>query len=198
MGRWYYNKKATVEESLDLNVAQLKKWGMLKAGRSATVVTWTSSQTGRESTVCVEVHIIDEAHVSLKYVQIGQNGQQTDCSHDIGLVTTPCNYGGVRYWFTCPTCLERVAFIYLAPGDNRFRCRLCNNLTYRSRNRDKIEAWGHTSRQIEKLQSEIKRRTWRGMPTRNVRRLHKLNRKMCVLTAHAASRLDKMRGRVGS
>ncbi len=27
----------------------------------------------------------------------------------VDVVTTPCNYGGKRYWFNCPKCCKRVA-----------------------------------------------------------------------------------------
>ena len=45
-------------------------------------------------------------------------------------------------------------------------------------NREAVEAWGHASRQIEKLYDEIKRWRWRGRPTRKVRRLRALERRM--------------------
>ena len=50
----------------------------------------------------------------------------------IYLSTTPCNYGGVRYWFYCPVCNQRVAKLYIKT--KRFLCRNCNNLSYYSSN----------------------------------------------------------------
>ena len=197
MGRYYPHRKATVEESCDLTIFQLKECGMLEGGHTATVIKWVRSHSGKESRIGLEVNMTGDPYAELTYSLTDREGNVTPYDSKVDLITTPCNLGGVRYWFACPCCGRRVGGLYLAPGEHYFRCRHCNDLTYRSRNRCKIEAWGHTSRQIEKLQGEIKRRTWRGMPTRNVRRLHKLNRKMGVLSAHAATMLDRLRGRVG-
>lgn len=37
-----------------------------------------------------------------------------DVEQGIASSTTPCNYGGVRTWFRCPYCQERIALLYLA------------------------------------------------------------------------------------
>lgn len=46
--------------------------------------------------------------------------------HRVAVETTPCHFGGVRYWFLCPFCERRCAVIY-----NK-GCRLCANGKYRS------------------------------------------------------------------
>ena len=47
---------------------------------------------------------------------------------------TDCNFGGSRPWFRCPaeTCSRRVRKLYLPPRGERFRCRHCHDLGYRS------------------------------------------------------------------
>ena len=85
------------------------------------------------------VDITDELHVRLIYSVTDREGERTDYDYQVSLVTTPCNFGGVRYWFGCPHCGRRVAVLYLAPGDVYFRCRHCNNLSYHSRNRRGLE-----------------------------------------------------------
>lgn len=101
-------------------------------------------------------------------------------------------------------CVQRVGTLYLAPGDKYFGCRHCYNLSCESRNESRLARLGgigypiKAERQYEQLYEQIKRWTWRGRPTRKVRRLHKLNRKMGVLSAHASAMLDKLRGRVVS
>ncbi len=58
---------------------------------------------------------------------------------DIPIVSTHCNYGGERYWFRCPgslrntVCNNRAARLYLPPGAERFACRRCHDLSYKSR-----------------------------------------------------------------
>jgi hypothetical protein len=195
MGRYYWRTKPTAEESLDLSVYNLKRRGML-TGHTAVEITWVSSRSGKESTISVIVDITDDPHVTLIYSLTDREGNKTDYNYEVSLVTTPCTYGGVRYWFACPVCHERVGVLYLAPGKIYFTCRHCNNITYHSRNRCRIASFGHTSRQIDKLRSEIKRWTWRGRPTRKVRRLRTLERKAEVLGGYAMAQLEKFRARI--
>ena len=197
MGRYFWRKKATVEESCDLTIFQLRKWGMLEGGRhSATVVTWVAKSTGKESRVRVEVNMIVEPYVKLTYFVSDREGNANSYDSEADLVTTPCNLGGVRYWFACPWCGTRVGSLYLVPGERLFKCRDCKNLTYRSRNRGTIRAFGDTSRQIDKLRYEIKRWTWRGRPTRKVRKLRALERKMDILSVQPSAMLDKLTTRI--
>ena len=54
------------------------------------------------------------------------------------LQTTPTQFGGERWWFSCPLvlggvrCKKRVGKIYLPPAAKFFGCRTCHDLTYRS------------------------------------------------------------------
>ena len=58
-------------------------------------------------------------------------------SRRINFVSTPCFYGGHRWWFRCPVsvrdnvCTRRVGVLYLGEGEY-FGCRHCYNLTYSS------------------------------------------------------------------
>lgn len=54
-------------------------------------------------------------------------------AYRVGCTTTPCNYGGVRYWYQCPSCGSRRRILYLPPGRDVFACRDCHRLTYKSR-----------------------------------------------------------------
>ena len=166
------------------------------SGHAYDNTTWTHSRTGKETTIFLEVYTIGEPYARFAYSVIDRNGKRTDYDYQVSLETTPCNFGGVRYWFICPDCWRRVAVLYLAPGDRRFRCRHCNNLSYHSRNRGTMEKFGHTSRQIDKLRSEIKRWTWRGRPTRKVRRLQALQRKMGVLSGPVNAQIERLTARL--
>jgi len=61
-----------------------------------------------------------------------------DCDYPIKLTTTPCHFGGHRYWFICPrwecgwACRRRVAKLWLPPGGDFFWCRQCYCLTHYS------------------------------------------------------------------
>jgi len=46
--------------------------------------------------------------------------------------TTRCHFGGVRYWFLCPSCRKRIGKLYTPLSGREFKCRHCYNLTYES------------------------------------------------------------------
>lgn len=57
----------------------------------------------------------------------------------VELTSTPCHFGGVRWWFRCPlvredggVCDRRVAKLWFPPGQRFFGCSECHNLTHRS------------------------------------------------------------------
>jgi len=195
MGRWYCRRKATADESCKLAISKLRKDGML-AGHTSGVIRWTSSRSGKESAIELIVDVTGESYARFIYTTVDHKGNTTNYDYKVSLVTTPCNFGGLRYWFGCPHCGRRVGTLYLAPGDTYFRCRHCNNLSYHSRNESSpYGILGQTSREIDKLRSEIKRWTWRGRPTRKVRRLHALERKMGMLSGPIMARIEKIKAR---
>jgi len=196
MGRWYGHKKSTAEASCDLSIFWLNKLGLL-TGKQSTATSWQHSHTGQRTVLYLTADVTSEPHVRLTYATRYSEGNVHDHDYQVSLLTTPCNLGGIRYWFACPGCLEQVGVLYLPPGTERFRCRHCHMLTYRSRNRSRMESWGHNSRQIDKLRGEIKRWTWRGRPTRKVRRLRALERKMGVFEPVISAGLEKLRARIG-
>ena len=48
----------------------------------------------------------------------------------VRIVSTRCNYGGLRAWFVCPQCGRRVGVLYRKPLLTHFLCRHCQNLSY--------------------------------------------------------------------
>ena len=194
--RYYYNSKATADESCRLKISALRKDGMLSSGYSSGTRIWSSNRTDKKTIIGVAVDITDDPYVRLVYSVTDREGKRTDYDYQVSLVTTPCNFGGVRYWFGCPSCGRRVAVLYLAPGDVYFRCRHCNNLSYHSRNNCSTTKFGVTGRQIDELRSEIKRWTWRGQPTRKARRLRALERKMGILSGPIMAQVEKLKARI--
>ena len=194
--RYFYNSKATADESCRLEMSYLKKRGMLTRKESIEKIVWMSSIRGKETAITVGVYITAKPFAILLYTVIDRDGNKTDYNEEVSLVTTPCNFGGVRYWFSCPSCYGRVGVLYLPPGAVKFACRHCNDLSYHSRNRCRLGEFGHTSRQIDQLRSEIKRWTWRGRPTRKVRRLYALERKMEMLSGPIMAGIDRFTARL--
>jgi hypothetical protein len=76
----------------------------------------------------------------------------------IYFITTPCNYGGQRYWFKCGLCKKRRAVLYYSHQHEGFYCRECLGLGYESQNASKWYLTWH--RAIEKLERpDFSRRT---------------------------------------
>lgn len=50
--------------------------------------------------------------------------------HNINITPTHPNYGGLRWWFVCPSCHKRKRTLFLFKGD--YHCRKCLNLNYKS------------------------------------------------------------------
>lgn len=51
----------------------------------------------------------------------------------IELTTSKTNYNGVRFWFRCPLCKQRVGVLFRHPLNNKIGCRKCLGLEYRKR-----------------------------------------------------------------
>ena len=201
--RYYYNSKTTVEESCRLKMSYLRKRGMLTGEEAIEKISWTSNRPGKIPPVLLLVDVTtDDPFVILMYTLTDRNGNKTDYKREVSLLKTPCNFGGIRYWFACPVCFKCVGGLYRPPGDIYFCCRGCHNLSYNSRNESRLGRFGNigynivAERKIEELYSQIKRWTWQGRPTRKVRRLRALERKEGVLGGYAMKQLEKLTARI--
>lgn len=190
MGRYYWSKKNTVEDSTKLSIIKLKEFGLLR-GYCCSTLTWTRSLSDHKNSIGIVVDVLDEPYVKLNYTITDCNsGEKTDYDYKVGLATTPCHFGGVRYWFICPLvrngvpCDRRVGTLFLSPGGRYFGCRHCYGLSYESRNEPHFaRRWGmfyplKLDGQIERLRERTKRWTYRGRPTKKARKLHILEQRM--------------------
>ncbi|MBI9047244.1 MAG: hypothetical protein JEZ06_22345 [Anaerolineaceae bacterium] len=117
------SSKGTAERSLPLDIRKLKRSVRLSPGQ------WFSWQWSRGDRIRASIGI----RVRVDYLLLEYTHNKTDAVEQrITLTWTPCNYGGERVWFICPSCGKRVAVIYL--GGKSFACRGCCNLTYQSCN----------------------------------------------------------------
>lgn len=140
-------------------VTLLKKLGGFSTWWSAAV-TWTSNYSGNVGCAYIELSVDGE----VKYLRISH----TKGEQKIPLTTTPCHYGGNRFWFLC-TCGRRVGALYL--GNNLFACRHCYNLTYSSRNESKKYRRFVSSVDIDKQEEKVGYKYYRGVPTKKYTKL---------------------------
>ncbi len=116
-----------VEDQLSIDARQWQREGILVAGTSFNA-SWM--RRGKEvGNIGVKVEV---GQLRLSYSWKKNDGQAESLDYPVELQTTPCHYGGMRYWFTCPAvgCGKRVAKLYLS--EKYFACRHCNQLVYHS------------------------------------------------------------------
>jgi len=193
MGRYYWDKKDTVEDCRSVSISFLKKRGFFSEPCCMWgTIFWKNCYGEQTASIGVAVSTLGgDHHVRFWYTTTDRNsGERTEYDYKVTLTTTPCNFGGVRYWFICPLtrdgvyCGRRVAKLYKAPGGSYFGCRHCYNLSYESRNESRLGRLGglgfplKVECQIERLHGEIKRWTYRGRPTKKARKLQALERSL--------------------
>lgn len=130
-GRYWGSGKATVEESLTLDINKLVRDGQLRPGSwYAGTLRWTRLSTGEEvATIGYEVNATDPYSAWFR-VHYNVNGEPQD--YRIALDTTSPNYCGRRWWFLCPARGIRVAKLHLPSGGQIFASRRAYGLAYRS------------------------------------------------------------------
>lgn len=179
------DKKAVAEDYLRLNIAKLREWGYLNPSqyRSGSV-QWTRGWSENKSSITIHVSTFpDDMYVRLVYTNTtGYSVEKKEFDYKVPLATTPCNLGGVRYWFVCPLnksgvyCGKRVGKLY---GGSWFGCRHCYDLSYESRNESSLYR-GYpfkvitNSKKIDELYVRMKRRFYKGKPTKIYQKILKL------------------------
>ena len=116
-------------------------------------------------------------------VTVNSSGEKVDMRYKVPLVTTPCNYGGRRYWFVCPLskngvyCGKRVGIIYNV--DKWFGCRYCADIAYQAQfEGGNFRVGSITEPDVEKVYNNVKLKYYNGKPTRRYRRYLRLREKM--------------------
>lgn len=201
--------KAIAEQSNALRIFWLKKNGYLHKDYSQRygLITWTYGYSENKSSVGLTVKRDnwgtpeEQTYIQLTYTHTNRwSEEKSDIDFKISLATTPCNYGGVRYWFICPLskngqyCGRRVGVIYSI--GKWFGCRYCGEIAYAKQMEGGKFRWNGVSiPDIEKAEKEVKRYYYKGKPTRKYRRVIRLNDKFETSFAMLALRLDKRFGR---
>lgn len=131
-GEWErWDRKSTVEESVTLAISAFR--GCIKP-HSAGIITWNSRGNNKTPVGYFVDWENDKLIMNLFYHW--QDSEEVLIS--VRIQTTPTQFGGKRFWFTCPlvvggaACNRLCSKLYLPPGAIYFGCRKCHNLTYRS------------------------------------------------------------------
>lgn len=136
-----FDRQTSLEECLWIDVSDWKRRGLLVPGMG---FSWSWSCRG-ERTGQIHVRAGDD-HVWLSY-RVRRSGEDWhDISSTIPLTHTPCNFGGERVWFCCPSCGRRAQKLYMHPA--HFRCRTCCGLPYASQQETPLDRGLRKSRKL--------------------------------------------------
>jgi hypothetical protein len=157
--RWgLHTKKLTVEDCRHIDTQRWVRDGIIAPHvYQVGGWQWSDGRTG-EKTASIVYQVETQERggwVRLSYTATLWHDKEhpRNLDYRIPLVTTPCHFGGVRWWFIClggkeaPGCGRRVRKLYLPPGGLYFLCRHCYDLAYRrAQEHDKrSDAYRHMS-----------------------------------------------------
>ena len=139
MGNWNsgprrkHGSKRTVESCHVLSTRTLNREGLFNLGQNERQLTLAGADSLPEFLVdCVSVIGTESGKLSIDYDLPGVDGR-LGCT--IRLSSSPCQFGGRRWWIHCPMfgprgwdCGRRAQKLYRSKW--QFGCRQCQDLTY--------------------------------------------------------------------
>lgn len=141
MGGFGSGRKFGANVTDDYRQIDIRRWqheGLLIPGN---IINWQWLRNGEKiASIAAKV---ETGYLRLIYNYRASGSENWEpLDYPVRLQTTPCHYGGERYWFTCPAvgCGRRVAILY--SGGKYYACRHCYQLAYQSQREDK-GARGH-------------------------------------------------------
>ncbi len=138
MGRWSYSSRLTVEDCKSVSNSFLNRHNYFDGGIRSGGLNWSRNGENTGS-IGFTVSIVEgDEYIRFQYTHTNTStGEKTNLNYKVYLESTPCNFGGHRWWFKCPSikkgyvCGHRVGVLYLGDGMH-FGCRHCYDLTYQS------------------------------------------------------------------
>jgi hypothetical protein len=127
------------EETHSIDLAWLRRRGMLKPGPHSLVWSWRGKRTGAISIVA------QQNGLRLLYWVGNPNGERISVNEFMPFAYTQTRFGGRRQWLMCLNCGRRCRRIF---GGRHFRCRQCHGLEYASRNMSRAQRAMHRADRI--------------------------------------------------
>ncbi len=178
-GTWIRtNTKITRERTCCLDIKFLKQRGYLTPGASG-VLRWSFRSANLGS---VNFHTTKE-YIHLTYTQHKAGQPQVNQEQRIQFRATPCQFGGERFWFSCPKCNKRVGILALCRS--KFLCRHCAALSYASRNESEYQRLASKIGALKaSMYDQTGRKKKKGMHWET---FHAMSRELELLEYHAKS-----------
>ena len=131
MHRYKGLKKETVEDCLVLSVTELiKKRAIILGSRTEGLWRWTyehSTRVAAQIEYEADLRVPTRAWMQLRYIIDGEH-----VATYVWLTCSQPHFGGLRWFFCCPSLGIRVGKLYLPPGGRIFASRKAHDLTYAS------------------------------------------------------------------
>jgi hypothetical protein len=129
-------RRITTQASCRLDITIIQGQGCIVPGaRTQSTQRWIQTRSGKETSIGLMVdYRSPQPAAELLYAMHVRDAEPVTRRVPVAMSITQPNYGGLRYWWHCPRCDQRVRILYLPPGAGDFRCRVCWHLTYESSN----------------------------------------------------------------
>lgn len=137
--RWGAGRPAyrqTAESYRKLDIRRMIKAGCIKPHNSFGWAWWNDEGEQVANVSCKVNPGAEGLTISYRWKNTYDAEWQPVDRH-VWLASTACNYGGVRWWFSCPCCYRRAAVLYVMGG--ALRCAKCGRVSYASQRGDAID-----------------------------------------------------------
>lgn len=180
MGRYYFGNKDTTEQAKRIELSWLRKHDYLCGYRGGNIQWSVSGTPTGKINVTIDTYS-DSPNIKLNY-KVRKHGDEewTDIDFSFRMESTPCRFGGKKWYFICGLyrnnvyCGRRARILYQT--GNYFGCRKCADLTYGICNESKRsrvgfwKIWSNESRAEEYYIKNVKRHFYAGKPTKKYKR----------------------------
>lgn len=169
----------TTDDVKRIDAASLRKAGYLRMGKLDGMTLSWSRRGEPAGAISVDFQMNtwpEKSFIDLHYVSHSNRDEAEEkLDYRVSLLSTFCRYGGMRWWFQCPdaSCERRVRILY--QSGKYFVCRKCARLWYDSqRYVNPSTKFLINECKADGLLDVMKRRHYRGKPTRKYRRYLRL------------------------
>ena len=137
-GSGRYSSMPTMESGLTLDLGRLIRQRNVRPGEHvAGSLVWTRTRSGEKlGEIGYEAQLSNDG---LQWVRLHYSVNSVPMDYKVYVEATRCNFGGVRWWWSCPLTGNRVLKLYLPPGAKKFAARAAYRLPYRSQRETQID-----------------------------------------------------------
>lgn len=165
-GRSVRSRKTRVGEVRSIDILDLQRNEVFSKGADLSWIMSWSRDDKIIASVAYRVEVDENGPIALRFmysVTNEESGARKDYNEILPVVSTPCNYGGKRWWFICSLavngrpCQRRCRIIYLSAISGHFGCRECHQLSYESRQRHREKFYEGVTRPDNVIENSLRK-----------------------------------------